>query len=138
MDRVPYIGGVSSQGGISPVSNRAAGKRGEELAGLYLSERGYKILFRNYRGSRGEIDLIVMHGGTLLFVEVKYRRDLDQGHPAEAITPRKLAHFRSAVTEFLLSGEAPPFTSLKFDAVCIIELPGQPPVIELFEHILGP
>jgi len=120
------------------VSSRAVGKRGEELAAQYLAERGYKILFRNYRGSRGEIDLIAMRGGTLLFVEVKYRRDLDQGHPAEAITPRKLAHFRSAVTEFLLSGEAPPFTSLKFDAVCIIELPGQPPSIELFEHILGP
>lgn len=120
------------------MSSRAVGKRGEELAGQYLTERGYKILVRNYHGSRGEIDLIAMRGGTLLFVEVKYRRDLEQGHPAEAITPRKLAHFRSAVTEFLLSGEAPPFSALKFDAVCIIEFPGQPPSIELFEHILGP
>jgi len=120
------------------VSSRAVGQRGEELAAQYLTEQGYKILFRNFRGSRGEIDLIAMRGGTLLFVEVKYRRDLDQGHPAEAITPRKLSHFRSAVTEFLMSGEAPPFIGLKFDAICIVELPSQPPSIELFEHILGP
>ncbi|MBT9154670.1 MAG: hypothetical protein DDT39_01349 [Firmicutes bacterium] len=72
------------------MSNRSRGQRGEELAAQYLVSQGYAIVCRNYRGERGEIDLIAFRHGLLLFAEVKYRQDLTQGHPAEAITLRKL------------------------------------------------
>ncbi|MBT9133911.1 MAG: hypothetical protein DDT37_00724 [Firmicutes bacterium] len=120
------------------MSNRSRGQRGEELAAQYLVSQGYAIVCRNYRGERGEIDLIAFRHGLLLFAEVKYRQDLTQGHPAEAITLRKLARLRRTVVEYLASGEGPPFTALKFNAICIIELPGQAPQLELFEDILGP
>ena len=120
------------------MSSRGLGRRGEELAAQYLTAQGYTIVRRNYRAPRGEIDIIASRDGVLLFVEVKYRQDLTQGHPAEAITPRKIARLRQAVGAYLASGDAPPFSALKFDAVCIIEFLGQRPQLELFENILGP
>lgn len=120
------------------MNNRAVGARGEELACRFYEERGYKIIRRNFYAQRGEIDLIALKDGQLLFVEVKYRRDLEQGYPVEAITKKKLQSFRSAVVEYLQSDGVPPHGEMKFDALCILELPGREPEIELYEHILGP
>jgi len=120
------------------VSNRSLGRRGEELACEYLCKAGYTIIRTNYYTPRGEIDIIAMRNGVLTFVEVKYRTDLEQGHPAEAITKKKLSNFRAAVMHFFQDEEVPPFTDMKFDAITIIERTGTPPEIELFEHILGP
>lgn len=120
------------------MSNQALGQRGEALACEYLRSTGHQIVRTNYRTRRGEIDIIALKNGVLTFVEVKYRTDLELGHPAEAITRSKLGKFRIAVLEYLQQEETPVFTDMKFDAVTILEYPGQPPEIELFEHILGP
>jgi putative endonuclease len=66
---------------------RALGRLGEELAATHLVELGYAVLARNIRTRRGEIDLIVFDGSTLVFVEVKTRRV-----SAAAITPRPDQH----------------------------------------------
>jgi putative endonuclease len=49
------------------------GRRGEEVAAKYLRRQGLRILKRNVRSGRGEIDLIATEGSTLVFVEVKAR-----------------------------------------------------------------
>lgn len=54
-----------------PNSNIQKGKEGEKKAEDYLKEQGYRILYRNWRTRRGEIDLIAEKDGTLVFVEVK-------------------------------------------------------------------
>ena len=46
------------------------GRSGEDLAAKYLTEQGYVILERNYRAPYGEIDVIAMDNGTVVFVEV--------------------------------------------------------------------
>lgn len=120
------------------MNNREIGARGEELASKFYEDRGYQIIRRNYHAERGEIDIIALKGDQLLFVEVKYRRDLEQGYPVEAITKKKLQSFRSAVIEYLQSNDVPPHREMKFDALCILELPGKEPQIEQYEHILGP
>lgn len=51
----------------------------------YLKTQGYEILEKNYRCRIGEIDLIAKEGETLVFVEVKYRRDDKMGNPKEAV-----------------------------------------------------
>ncbi|RQD56903.1 MAG: YraN family protein [Desulfonatronovibrio sp. MSAO_Bac4] len=58
------------------------GKFGEQVAGSYLSEKGYKILERNWRYRRGELDLVCRQGKVIVFVEVKTRSA--QG-PARAV-----------------------------------------------------
>ena len=65
------------------------GKEGEMIAAAYLESKGYRIVKRNYRSGRGEIDLIAQHEGLLVFVEVKTRRDRSHGFPEEAVSSHK-------------------------------------------------
>jgi putative endonuclease len=65
------------------------GDSGERLAADYLESRGHRVLARNVRRREGEIDLITLDGGTLVFVEVKLRRAGELGEAVEAITPAK-------------------------------------------------
>ena len=66
------------------------GKLGEDIACVFLSKKGYKILQRNFKARYGELDIIALHKNTLVFIEVKTRTSLRFGTPEEAITPRKL------------------------------------------------
>ena len=65
------------------------GQRGENAAAHFLCQSGYKIVARGYRDKLGELDLIVLDGRTVVFVEVKTRTNHDAGHPAESITHDK-------------------------------------------------
>ncbi|MGQ9590396.1 MAG: YraN family protein [Planctomycetota bacterium] len=53
---------------------RGRGREGERAAARFLAQRGLRILARNVREGRGEIDLVALEGETLVFVEVKSRR----------------------------------------------------------------
>lgn len=61
----------------------------EEKAASYLKDRGMEILERNYRKRSGEIDIIAKEGGTIAFIEVKYRNSIASGKPYEAVDYRK-------------------------------------------------
>ncbi len=65
------------------------GRTGEDLAARFLQEKGLKIIGRNYRFERGEIDIIAEEGDELVFVEVKARRTDTYGTPEEAVTEKK-------------------------------------------------
>lgn len=71
------------------MSSMTFGKESEQVAATYLQQHGYRILHRNYRIARGEIDLVADHHGTLVFVEVKARRSMRFGSPAQAVDFRK-------------------------------------------------
>lgn len=68
---------------------RQLGQFGERVAAHHLEAQGYRILRRNWRCARGEIDLVAQAGETLVFVEVKTRRGRAMGTPEEGVTPRK-------------------------------------------------
>lgn len=70
-------------------NKRATGSRYEQLAGKYLEEHGYEIIQYNYRCRSGEIDIIAKDGEYLVFCEVKYRKSISKGYPAEAVDVRK-------------------------------------------------
>ena len=70
-------------------NNRQTGARYEQAAGAYLESLGYRILEYNYRCRQGEIDIIAKDGEYLVFCEVKYRTDLSNGLPEEAVDVRK-------------------------------------------------
>ena len=71
------------------MSNKTLGDQGEAYAADYLRQNGYRILTRNYRTKVGEIDLIADDHGTLVFIEVKTRRSVRFGTPAEAVNYKK-------------------------------------------------
>lgn len=74
---------------------------------------------RNFRTRRGEIDLVMRDGETLVFVEVKFRRGAGYGDPLEAVTPRKRAKIRTLALEYL-SERRTGCDSLRFDVVGIL------------------
>lgn len=70
-------------------SNKTVGNKGEDIACEYLKSKNYYILERNYQNRFGEVDIICMHKGMLVFVEVKSRRNRDYGLPQEAVNSEK-------------------------------------------------
>ena len=76
---------------MPPDPRHELGRRGEKLAARFLRRRGYKVLYRNFRPQRGggEVDLVCRHGETLVFVEVKTRRSIAFGRPADAVDAAK-------------------------------------------------
>ena len=65
------------------------GKKGEDLAADYLIKAGYRILFRNWKWGKHEIDLIAENKDFIVFAEVKTRTDDYQMHPVTAVTTEK-------------------------------------------------
>ena len=85
----------------------------ENRAAVYLTERGYKILEKNYRCRMGEIDLIAFHQGYLVFVEVKYRRGNRAGCPEEVVDFRKQKKISQTATWYLKKKKAFPWIPLQ-------------------------
>jgi len=79
------------------------GSDGERAAAEFLEARGYRILDRNYRTKLGELDLVADERGTLVFVEVKVRRNDRFGGPAAAITLAKQARIARMAQQYLVS-----------------------------------
>jgi len=65
------------------------GKKGEELAAGYLEKKGYRIVEKNWRQWRHEIDVVAMDGKCLVIVEVKTRQSNFFGEPEMAVTRDK-------------------------------------------------
>ena len=108
------------------------GKRGEAAAESYLRKKGYIVVERNYRCALGEVDLIVLHGRVIVFVEVKTRSGDRFGTPAEAVERRKQRKMIQAAQYFLTHhrlGER----DARFDVIGI-SWPGREPRIEHIEN----
>jgi len=70
-------------------NKREVGANYEKIAGEYLILQGYEIIEYNFYSRIGVIDIVAKHNGCLVFVEVKYRENQEQGHPLEAISLKK-------------------------------------------------
>ncbi len=66
------------------------GRQGEQVAVDYLTERGYRVIDRNWRCRLGELDIVALDGRELVVVEVKARRSRAFGDPLEGVTDAKL------------------------------------------------
>ena len=100
------------------------GREGEVRAARFLESRGYRIVARNVRADRVEIDLIAHRGGLLIFVEVKSRRASEHGHAAEAVDERKQRRLRRGAHAWLASNpiEARRTRTRRFDVVtCLLD-----------------
>ncbi len=66
-----------------------AGLAAEQLAATFLQSKGLKLICQNYHCRFGEIDLVMLEGKTLVFVEVRMRSNARFGGAASSITPQK-------------------------------------------------
>ncbi len=101
------------------------GNRGEQEAEKYLTEQGYKILARNYRFGRGELDLVCHQGRELVIVEVKSVRGHVFENGLERLTRRQQ---RTLIrTTYIYLATAVPFKpdSVRFDVI-LVDYSGYP------------
>ena len=95
------------------------GDSGERVAAMFLEQRGYRILARNFRTRVGEMDLIAEDADGLAFVEVRTRRGDALGSPEESLTPRKRARLLTVAQEFLQGHEECADRAWRIDLVAI-------------------
>lgn len=113
------------------------GKKGEELATNYLQIHGYKIITRNFRSKLGEIDIIALDHGVLVFVEVKTRWSKKFGPPEEAVTPWKLRSIIKTGQYFKMLHPSFP-EALRIDVVAIsMSSNGKVEEIKLIKNVTG-
>lgn len=96
------------------------GAKAEERARIYLEQQGLRLVEQNYRCRQGEIDLIMQDGGTLAFVEVRYRKSTGFGSPAESVTPSKQQRIITTAAHYLQSKHARKMPPCRFDMLAIV------------------
>ena len=102
------------------LTTKRIGDHGEAIAARYLQKNGYRILAKNFRSAHGEIDIVAECGDTLVFAEVKTRKDdaarFDAyGLPCEAVGIEKQRHIVYTARVFL--AEHPTEKYIRFDVI---------------------
>ncbi|MFA6688562.1 MAG: YraN family protein [Sphaerochaetaceae bacterium] len=100
------------------------GKAGEDAAVKYLVEHGWRIVSRNWRNRRGELDIIALDPvDTLVAIEVKSwwgrNSEWSADDMAYAVPPYKLVKMRRCFADFLACHPQLLYHSYRFDAICI-------------------
>lgn len=111
------------------------GRKGEELATEYLRQKHYRILERNWRHSRCEVDIIAQDSRTIVFVEVKTRTSADFGAPETSVDHGKQQMLNTAAQAYL--EQFAPDSPLRFDVIAV-QLGAKRPVIEHFVDAFYP
>ncbi len=81
--------------------NQIIGQQAEDYACAYLQQQGLKLITRNFRCLSGELDLVMREQDTLVFIEVRYRKNFAFGGPFASITPSKQRKLRQSIAYYL-------------------------------------
>tara|TARA_R100000935_G_scaffold25393_2_gene45232 strand:+ start:134 stop:493 length:360 start_codon:yes stop_codon:yes gene_type:complete len=95
------------------------GKKGEELAVAYLLKNGYKIVSRNFRHQKAEVDIIARKESTLAIIEVKTRSTPDFGNPQDFVKSKQIQNLVKAVDFFVTDHNLD--VEVRFDIIAIIK-----------------
>lgn len=111
-------------------TNKEKGFLGEDIALEYLTQKGYKVLKRNFKfGNKGELDIVAVDKSCIVFVEVKARTAKNNfGDPLYSITPIKQRNLRRAAEGYLYVNKITD-KDCRFDIV-IVDLQGENPKVE--------
>lgn len=101
-------------------ATQITGNQAEELAKDYLQRQGLRFITHQYRSTMGEIDLIMQHGQTLVFVEVRFRETDEFGSPEETITLAKQRRLIRTAQLYLQNHPNYERLLARFDVVAIL------------------
>ena len=108
------------------------GKWGEDLAVDYLQRKGYTIVERDWKSGHRDIDIIAYdENGTLVFIEVKTRRNRLFGDPEDAVDYRKLRSLQSSMNHYIKYRRIN--VEVRLDIITVVGTIGEEPNIE---HII--
>ncbi len=112
------------------------GKTGEDLAVQFLEDKGLRILHRNWRYRRAEVDIVAMDGKTLVLAEVKTRSSDFFGKPEEFVSTKKQRFLAEAASHYMETfGHE---WELRFDVVSVLVHPNGVCRVEHFEDAFFP
>lgn len=103
---------------LMPSPTQTSGRHGEDLAHDYLLSQGLSSLKRNYRCRRGEIDLVMQEGQTIVFIEVRMRRSTRFGSAEESIDWRKQQKIIATALHFLHARRLD-YSPVRFDVLTL-------------------
>ena len=112
------------------------GRDAEQMALRYLEQHGLELVTRNFRCTRGEIDLIMWQGDTLVFVEVRARRNDNYGSGADSVDARKQTKLNAAATIYLQQHALLSTCPCRFDVVAI-SFASNPPQLDWIPDAFG-
>lgn len=98
---------------------RKIGSFYENLACKYLLDNQLIFVAKNYYSRYGEIDLIMTEGDTIVFIEVRYRKNYNYGHPLETINSKKQQKLILTAYDFLENHVQFNELYMRFDAISI-------------------
>lgn len=110
-------------------TRQTAGREAEACALRHLQEHGLQLLTRNWSCKRGELDLVMLDGDTVVFVEVRYRRHAGWGGALESVDFRKQEKLTLAAQSFLQSESRWADSPCRFDVIAINGDPGTLPAL---------
>ena len=108
----------SFKGTINTRDKVELGKKGEELAAVFLEDLGYRIIKRNKQIGHSDIDILAQDKETLVFVEVRTKSRIDRGMPEETLTRMKLERMKKTAELYMAINQYDGLARL--DAICII------------------
>ncbi len=94
------------------------GKEGEDLAAEHLKKSGFRILSRNFKWGKNEIDIIAENKDMIIFAEVKTRNDDYRMHPLTSITSEKQRSIIYAANGYLQAFKLD--KESRFDVITVI------------------
>jgi putative endonuclease len=94
------------------------GKWGEEYAATHLQKNGFKLIERNYKFQKGELDIIAENKGELVVIEVKTRETAEIGEPWRAVTKSKQKQIIKVADNYVQSKQID--LDVRFDIVSIV------------------
>ena len=104
------------------------GAWGEEIAADYLQRQGYQILERDWKSGHRDLDLIAMDNDTLVFVEVKTRRNRICTDPEMAVDYQKIRNLQQAANHYVKYKHTD--NDIRFDLITVVGMIGETPDIE--------
>ena len=107
---------------LAATRKRELGQIGEALAAQAIGAVGLRVIAQNWRGHRGELDIVALDGATLVGIEVKTRSTLNFGHPAAAITGDKLMRMKRLLCQWINENRAqlPHLSGLRLDVISVL------------------
>ena len=102
------------------MNTRKVGTEKEDRAAAFIESHGGQVTERNFRSRMGEIDLIARDSGSICFIEVKYRKNASNGHPADAVGSRKQFTICRVADYYRMKKHLPDNIPYRFDVIGII------------------
>jgi len=109
-------------------ASNTRGVQAEQQALVFLQKQGLLLICQNFYCRFGEIDLIMSDQGTLVFIEVRYRKNQDFGGATASITAQKQRKLIKTAKHYLSQLDDEPYC--RFDVIAISESAIEPQWIQ--------